>query len=127
MILTTRTYGPQNFFRTAELRKKEGEDRSVKLYATERIEKLVNLLLTPVLCTLLVLPIVAMYSLNISGARSAYRSAVIVLIGFTLLFAGSMPLLTKAGRNEVFAASAAYCAVLVVFISNFSTAPHIIS
>ena len=84
----------------------------------------VNLLITPVLCGMLVLPIVAMYSLNISGARSAYRSAVVVLIVFTLLFAGSMPLFTKAGRNEIFAAAAAYCAVLVVFISNFSTSPH---
>jgi hypothetical protein len=102
-----------------------GADRSVMLYASERIEAFVNLLLTPVLCGVLVLPIVAMYNLNISGAKSAYRSAIIVLIAFTLIFAGSMPLFTKAGRNEIFAASAAYCAVLVVFISNFSTSSHI--
>lgn len=111
-------------FRTAELREKAGADPSVKLYTSERVETFVNLLLTPVLCIMLVLPIIAMYTLNISGAKSAYRSAVVVLILFTLLFAGSMPLFTKAGRNEIFAASAAYCAVLVVFISNFSTAPH---
>jgi hypothetical protein len=32
-----------------------------------------------------------------------------------------MGALTVARRHEIFAASAAYCAVLVVFISNFST------
>ncbi|KAI9679722.1 MAG: hypothetical protein M1822_007328 [Bathelium mastoideum] len=114
----------QDLFRTRELRKKAGGDHSVKLYTTERVETFVNLLITPVLCATLVLPIVAMYSLNISGARSAYRSAVVVLVVFTLLFTGAMPLFTKAGRNEIFAAAAAYCAVLVVFISNFSTSPH---
>ncbi|KAI9658412.1 MAG: hypothetical protein M1821_002545 [Bathelium mastoideum] len=114
----------QNLFRTRELRKKAGGDHTVKLYTTERVETFVNLLITPVLCATLVLPIIAMYSLNISGARSAYRSAVVVLVVFTLLFTGAMPLFTKAGRNEIFAAAAAYCAVLVVFISNFSTSPH---
>jgi len=61
-----------------------------------------------------------MYRLNVSHSKFAFRDAVIVLIAFTVLFAGVMPFITKAGRNEVFAASAAYSAVLVVFISNFS-------
>lgn len=42
----------------------------------------------------------------------------IALIGiFTILFAGSVGLLTTASRVEVFAATAAYAAVLVVFVS----------
>lgn len=36
---------------------------------------------------------------------------------FTTLFAGSVGLLTTARRVEVFAATAAYAAVLVVFVS----------
>jgi tetraacyldisaccharide-1-P 4'-kinase len=36
---------------------------------------------------------------------------------FTLLFAGAIPLVTNARRAEVFAACAAYAAVLVVFVS----------
>jgi hypothetical protein len=48
-------------------------------------------------------------------------SAIGVLIIFTLLFSAAMSLLTKAKRHELFAASAAYCAVLVVFITNFSS------
>jgi hypothetical protein len=42
-----------------------------------------------------------------------------MLVVFTLLFSAAMSILTKAARHELFAASAAYCAVLVVFISNF--------
>ena len=40
---------------------------------------------------------------------------------FTLLFGCSMSALTTAKRQELFAASAAYCAVLVVFVSNLGT------
>jgi hypothetical protein len=40
-----------------------------------------------------------------------------LLTVFTLLFAGSIGLLTNARRAEVFAATAAYAAVLVVFVS----------
>lgn len=47
-------------------------------------------------------------------------NAVGLLIVFTLLFSAAMSLLTKAARHELFAASAAYCAILVVFIGNFT-------
>jgi len=47
-------------------------------------------------------------------------NAVGVLVVFTLLFSAAMSLLTKAARHELFAASAAYCAILVVFIGNFT-------
>ena len=41
----------------------------------------------------------------------------IAFIGiFTVMFAGSVGLLTTAGRAQVFAAAAAYAAVLVVFV-----------
>jgi len=43
-----------------------------------------------------------------------------LLIVFSTLFSVSMSLLTKAKRAELFAASAAYSAVLIVFIGNFA-------
>jgi hypothetical protein len=43
------------------------------------------------------------------------------IAGFTLLFALSVVLLSNATRVEVFAATAAYMAVLVVFVSNNQT------
>ncbi|KAI9669097.1 MAG: hypothetical protein M1831_000689 [Alyxoria varia] len=45
--------------------------------------------------------------------------ALAVLIVFTLLFGSAMGALTGARRHELFAASAAYCAVLVVFVGGF--------
>lgn len=69
---------------------------------------------------LLVLPVVAMYRMTAFGAgrRSTFHS-IGVLVVFTLLFSGTMSLITKARGHELFAASCAYCAVLVVFIGNF--------
>ena len=59
-------------------------------------------------------------SLGNTNTQSMF-SAIGVLIVFTLLFSAAMSLLTKAKRHELFAASAAYCAVLVVFITNFNS------
>jgi hypothetical protein len=58
-------------------------------------------------------------SANASNNRDTLN-AVGVLIVFTLLFSAAMSFLTKAARHELFAASAAYCAILVVFIGQFS-------
>jgi hypothetical protein len=45
-----------------------------------------------------------------------------MLSGLTVAFAGSLALFTNARRQDVFAATAAYAAVLVVFVSgNFTT------
>jgi hypothetical protein len=60
---------------------------------------------------------------SLSGNSANSRdtiNAVGVLIVFTLLFSAAMSILTKAARHELFAASAAYCAILVVFIGNFT-------
>ena len=40
-----------------------------------------------------------------------------MIAGFTVLFAASVGLLTNAKRAEMFASTAAYAAVLVVFVS----------
>jgi hypothetical protein len=91
-----------------------------------------------VIFILLVVPVITMYQLtytadspspNNGTANAAGTTdgnikntfnAVGVLIVFTLLFSAAMSLLTKAARHELFAASAAYCAILVVFIGNFT-------
>jgi cell division protein FtsW (lipid II flippase) len=79
------------------------------------------LIITSIIFVLLVLPVVAMYKLTSMGnSPHGTFQAIGVLIVFTLLFSAAMSLLTKARRHELFAAAAAYCAVLVVFISNFS-------
>lgn len=55
--------------------------------------------------------IVGLYFVHSDGARLGMIAA------FTVLFALSMALFTNARRAETFAATAAYAAVLVVFVS----------
>jgi hypothetical protein len=90
---------------------------------------MVNIFITFVIFILLVIPIITMYHLtstistDTSSPADTTRNtfnAVGVLIVFTLLFSAAMSVLTKAARHEMFAASAAYCAILVVFIGNFT-------
>ena len=71
-------------------------------------------LITTVLASILLfLPIYVLYSTP--GSRPGMKLGLIAL--FTVLFAAVIPLVTNARRAEVFAACAAYAAVLVVFVS----------
>ncbi|OCL06343.1 hypothetical protein AOQ84DRAFT_297184, partial [Glonium stellatum] len=109
-------------FITPELRDKT-KDENVHYYTRSRIDALVGLIITAIIFVLLILPVVAMYKLTTFSARPHPTfDAIRVLVVFTMLFSAAMSLLTKARRHDLFAASAAYCAVLVVFISNFSSA-----
>ncbi|KAF2138996.1 uncharacterized protein K452DRAFT_79309 [Aplosporella prunicola CBS 121167] len=110
----------QMIFRPRALTEKT-EDKCVFYYASNRVETLCAVIITSVIFVLLVLPVFAMYKLTSFGDRSSTFDAIGVLVVFTLLFSAAMSLLTKAKRHELFAASAAYCAVLVVFISNFGS------
>jgi hypothetical protein len=129
----------QKFFRTPELREKTS-NKYISFYSSTRIDKLVNILITFVIFILLVIPVVTLYHLTstsaitdvsasgnatvpVSEANDYKRdtfNAVGVLIVFTLLFSAAMSVLTKAARHELFASSAAYCAILVVFIGNLT-------
>lgn len=75
-----------------------------------------NFLITIVIFLLLAAPIMGMQRLQSLKIEKAMFAAIGVLLVFTLLFACALSLLTKAKRHELFAASTAYCAVLVVFI-----------
>lgn len=60
-----------------------------------------------------------MYEVTNIAAEQSALDAIGVLVVFTLIFGMAVSSLTTAKRQELFGASAAYCAVLVVFISNF--------
>jgi len=110
----------RKMFCTRELREKTN-DEHIYYYSSSRVEAFVGLIITSIIFVLLVLPVVAMYKLtSLPNNSHGTFSAIGVLVVFTLLFSAAMSLLTKARRHELFAAAAAYCAVLVVFISNFS-------
>jgi len=108
----------QKYFRTPELRKKT-TNKYINFYSSSRIDTLVGVLITVIIFVLLVLPVTTMYHLASFNTGKSTFNVVGVLIIFTLLFSAAMSLLTRAARHELFAASAAYCAILVVFIGNF--------
>ena len=108
----------QWLFLTPELRAKTA-DQNVHYLKRSRVDALVGLIITGIILILLVLPVLAMYQLTTLGTKyPATFKSIAVLVAFTLLFSAAMFLLTKSPRHELFAASAAYCAVLVVFIGN---------
>lgn len=96
----------------------------------------VNIVIICVISALLVLPVVVLFRLTEMAPPAAVSkqagnakrtpasrvslSALIVVILFTILFSATMAGITSAARQEIFAASAAYCAILVVFIGNLN-------
>lgn len=62
---------------------------------------------------LLLFPVFILYELESSAVHQ-----ILVIFAFTLAFAACCSLFTKAKKQDVFAATAAYCAVLVVFLGN---------
>ena len=70
---------------------------------------------------LLIIPIYVLWHLAReleNGKASASAVTIGVLLVFTLIFSAVLSLFTRARRHEILGAAAAYCAVLVVFISN---------
>ncbi|KAF2117750.1 hypothetical protein BDV96DRAFT_685420 [Lophiotrema nucula] len=68
---------------------------------------------------LLVLPVLICYILVVNvGGSKGYSACIGVLFLFTLIFSYAMAFYSKAKRHEVLAATAAYCAVIVVFLGN---------
>lgn len=72
----------------------------------------VALISTLVAALELIGPILGLYFATNNGTRLGMIAA------FTVLFALSLRLLSNASRAEIFGASAAYAAVLVVFVSS---------
>lgn len=71
----------------------------------------VNVISTSVSAVLLIGSILGLYIVTTPNARLA------MVIGFIVLFAIALAVTTSASREAVFAATAAYAAVLVVFVS----------
>lgn len=98
-------------------------DTDVRYFTRGRISAFVTLIITMIIILLLVIPIWLLYHLSVS--LNTQKSNVIcigVLLVATLVFSAVLSLFTKARRHEILAASAGYCAILVVFIGNVGNA-----
>lgn len=80
-------------------------------YSERQVVFVVNALNTAIAASLLIGPILALYWVTQPTARLA------LVIIFIATFAAGLGVLTTASRDGIFAATAAYSAVLVVFVS----------
>lgn len=87
-------------------------------HSPSRIRKPVSLIIAGAVLILLAAPILSMYKLSSMNTERTPYTALGILTSFSLVLAATMSLLTRAQRHEVFAATAAYCAVLIVFIGS---------
>jgi hypothetical protein len=88
-------------------------DSLVRLYSKKRIDIFSRLVITILAVVLLMAPVIALF-----GTRERGAIKILIIFLFTMAFSMALSLCTKAKRHEVFAATAAYCAVLVVFLGN---------
>jgi len=91
-------------------------------YARSRIDRLAIAIITFMILIHLVIPVYILFQLGSrNGVVFSQRTNALcigVLLVFTLGFSAVLSLFTRAKRHEILGASAAYCAVLVVFIGN---------
>ena len=109
----------KKLFLAPERREKTSTD--ICYLSSERVDTLINLVITIFIFVLLILPVVAMYKPTSQAASAPHATfnAVGMLVVFTLLFGAATSGLTTAKRHELFTAGAAYCAVFMVCVGNF--------
>jgi len=88
-------------------------DEQVRYYSEDRLGVFIKIFVAFTSSALLLIPIYLFLTCTISTKVMASITLV-----FALIFATAVTLCTNARRQDVFAATAAYCAVLVVFIGN---------
>lgn len=85
----------------------------VHFYSSERLNAVIRIIIALASAILLLLPVFLFLSIDLTPKTMAGLT-----LAFAFVFATSISVTTNARRQEVFAATAAYCAVLVVFIGN---------
>ncbi|KAL8775027.1 MAG: hypothetical protein Q9209_000506 [Squamulea sp. 1 TL-2023] len=110
----------QYVFCSKETRLKS-DNPHIQYYTKQRVDRLVTLIISGIMLILLVVPTYALYRVtNMKEASATNATCIGILLVATLIFSAVLSLFTKAKRHEILGASAAYCAVLVVFIGNVS-------
>lgn len=100
-----------------------GNVPKLELLSPRRLDNLLRIILSVLAVALLLLPVVILYRiqpLTPEQIRSRSKVQILTIFAFTLVFSTAVSITTRAKRQEVFAATAAYCAVLVVFLGNTS-------
>ena len=100
--------------------KKESTADDSSIFASNYVADLtIKITVTVASTALLMLPVVILYLFDMSAGIK-----LVVVSLFVLAFCLALSIMTNAKRHEVFAATAAYCAVLVVFLANLPNGPR---
>jgi len=87
-------------------------DSHISFFTPSRVWKISRFLTTIFAIFVLTVPVVALYYIETISSR------LWAIIAFTTLFSSLLSLSTRSRNYEIFSATAAYCAVLVVFVGN---------
>lgn len=112
----------QTLFRTHEQKIKTG-DEALHLVSLDRLDNVLRAIVTILATFLLLAPVFVLFKLqptNRSEVELKSNYQILTIFIFTLLFSASCSIFTQAKKQEVFTATAAYSAVLVVFLGNTS-------
>lgn len=93
----------------------------MNLLSADRFDILIRIVITIIAAVLLLVPVFVLFRLQPTSGDEFERKSnyqILTIFCFTLAFSASCSIFTKARRQEVFAATAAYSAVLVVFLGN---------
>lgn len=110
----------QTLFRTQEQKFKTG-DEALHLVSLDRLDNVLRAVVTVLAVILLLVPVSVLFKLQPTNRSEVERKSnyqILTIFFFTLLFSASCSIFTQAKKQEVFAATAAYAAVLVVFLGN---------
>ena len=121
--MLTRTLPEQALFRTPEQKIKTGSLPHLNLVSPERFDAFLRAILTFLAANLLLVPVIILFELQPTDKaqlKSQGRFQILVVFLFTMTFSACCSIFTKARKQEVFTATAAYSAVLVVFLGNTS-------
>lgn len=111
----------QALFRTREQKTQTGSEAGFHLISQHRLDVFIRIIVIIVSSVLLLIPVFILFSLSPNTQADAQHQGnlqILTIFIFTIVFSGSCSIFTQAKRQEVFAATAAYCAVLVVFLGN---------
>ena len=110
----------QAIFRGSEQKVKTGSEE-LNLLSADRFDILFRIVVTIIAAILLPVPVFVLFRLQPTSREDFERKSnyqILTIFVFTLTFSAFYSISTKGRRQEVFAATAAYSAVLVVFLGN---------
>ncbi|KAF8849170.1 hypothetical protein BDZ45DRAFT_697789 [Acephala macrosclerotiorum] len=106
-------HGPLKKLFVKRADREKTSDKHLHYYSADRLGTFMKILIATTSIALLLIPVYIFMTRNLSATL---MTSVILIFAFA--FAASISFSTNARRHEVFTATAAYCAVLVVFVGN---------